>query len=217
MTRRAKFRFVFFDVDSTLVTIEGIDVLANGNAEIVRLTDAAMNGEIALDEVYARRLEIIRPTRADVEALGRRYVDSLVNGAEETIATLQRAGADVHLVTAGIAQAIAPLAAKLNIAPRAVHAVPLQFDDDGSYRDFDRRSLLTRTGGKELVVHAILARAKGRSAFIGDGVSDLETKPVVDLFIGFGGVHTRPRVLENADAYVSEPSLTAVLPYLLEG
>jgi phosphoserine phosphatase len=32
---RSKYRFIFFDVDSTLVTIEGIDVLANGNAEIV--------------------------------------------------------------------------------------------------------------------------------------------------------------------------------------
>jgi phosphoserine phosphatase len=213
---RALYRFVFFDVDSTLVTIEGIDVLANGNPEIVRLTDAAMNGEIALDEVYARRLEIIRPTLADVEALGRRYIESLVPGAAETIATLQRAGVDVHLVTAGIAQAIAPLASHLGIAARAVHAVALQFDDEGHYRDFDRRSLLARAGGKELVVHAILARAKGRSAFIGDGVSDLETKPVVNLFIGFGGVHTRPRVMENAEVYVTEPALTAVLPYLIE-
>ncbi|HEV7766981.1 MAG TPA: HAD-IB family phosphatase [Thermoanaerobaculia bacterium] len=214
--RKAKYRFIFFDVDSTLVTIEGIDVLANGNPEIVALTDAAMNGEVPLDEVYARRLEIIRPTRADVDALGRRYLDSLVPGAAETIATLQAAGADVHLVTAGIAQAIAPLAEKLNIAARAVHSVALQFDDDGNYHDFDRRSLLTRNGGKELVVHAVLARAKGRSAFIGDGVSDLETKPVVSLFVGFGGVHSRPRVMENAEVYVSEPALTAVLPYLIE-
>jgi len=64
-----KFRFVFFDVDSTLVTIEGIDVLAGGNPEIASLTNAAMNGEIPLDQVYARRLELIRPTRAQVDAL----------------------------------------------------------------------------------------------------------------------------------------------------
>jgi len=213
---RAKYRFVFFDVDSTLVTIEGIDVLANGNPEIVKLTEAAMNGELALDEVYGRRLEIIRPTLADVEKLGETYTQSLVDGAEETIAALQRAGVDVHLVTAGIAQAIAPLAAKLNIAPRGVHAVPLEFHEDGSYKDFDRRSFLTRLGGKELVVHAILARAKGKSAFIGDGVSDLETKPAVTCFIGFGGVARRQRVEANADVYVTDTTLRAVLPYLLE-
>ena len=212
----ARYRFVFFDVDSTLVTIEGIDVLAAGNPEIVRLTDAAMNGEIPLDQVYARRLEIIRPTLADVEALGQRYVASLVDGVEETIATLQSAGVDVHLVTAGIAQAIAPLAAHLHIAPRAVHAVPLHFDAGGAYAGFDQRSLLARAGGKELVVRSILARAKGRAAFVGDGITDLETRPVVDLFIGFGGVCIRRRVKEGAGVYVEEPTLRAVLPYLLE-
>lgn len=175
-----------------------------------------MNGEIPLDEVYGRRLEIIRPALADVETLGARYIESMVDGAEETVATLQSAGADVHLVTAGIAQAIAPLAARLGIAPRAVHAVPLLFDEHGRYLDFDRRSLLARTGGKELVVHAILARAKGKSAFIGDGVSDLETKPAVTRFIGFGGVAVREKVQANADIYVSDPTLRAVLPYLIE-
>lgn len=211
-----RYRFVFFDVDSTLVTIEGIDVLAEGNPEIVRLTSAAMNGEIPLDQVYARRLEIIRPTREDIDALGRRYVASLVDGAAETIAALQSAGVDVHLVTAGIAQAIAPLAESLHVPPRAVHAVALRFDEAGSYVDFDRRSLLARPGGKELVVRAIMTRAKGRAAFVGDGVSDLETKPAVDLFIGFGGVAVRDRVRDEADAFVKEPSLRAVLPYLLD-
>lgn len=209
------FRFVFFDVDSTLVTIEGIDELAGGNSEIARLTDAAMNGEIALDEVYARRLEIIRPALPDVEALGERYKQTLVNGAKELVTTLLAAGCDVHLVTAGLAQAILPLGAHLGIAPRAVHAVTLQFDAEGRYVDFDRRSFLARPGGKELVVHAILARSKGRSVFIGDGVSDLETKPVVDLFIGFGGVHNRSRVKENAELYVEQPTLAALLPYLM--
>ena len=214
MTPRSKYRFVFFDVDSTLVTIEGIDVLARGNAEIVRLTEAAMNGEIPLDEVYGRRLEIIRPTLAEVEALGEQYVASMVEGAAATIETLQRGGAHIHLVSAGIAQAIEPLARKLGV--RNVHAVPLRFDDRGGYAGFDTRSLLTRSGGKELVVRSVLARSKGTSAFVGDGVTDLEAKPVVSLFVGFGGVHERPRVRENAEVYVTEPTLTAVLPYLVE-
>ena len=140
--------------------------------------------------------------------------DELLDTAQEYLAPLQSAGVDVHLVTAGIAQAIAPLAARLNIAPRAVHAVPLQFDADGNYVDFDRRSLLTRPGGKELVVRAILTRAKGKSAFVGDGITDLDAKPAVDLFIGFGGVVTRDRVREQAAVYVTEPTLAAVLPYL---
>jgi phosphoserine phosphatase len=210
---KSRFRFVFFDVDSTLVTIEGIDVLAGGNPEIVRLTDAAMNGEIPLDQVYGRRLEIIQPSRAAIDALGEQYVASMVDGAAETIGALRDGGAVIHLVTAGIAQAIEPLARSLGV--RNVHAVPLRFDAEGRYAGFDDRSLLTRSGGKELVVRSVLARSKGGSAFVGDGMTDLEVKPVVSLFVGFGGVHERPRVRENAEVYVTEPTLTAVLPYLL--
>jgi len=206
-----KYRLAFFDVDSTLVTIEGIDVLADGNPEIAKLTDAAMNGEIALDQVYARRLEMIRPSRDRVEQLGATYVASLVDGAKETIAALQNSGVIVHLVTAGIEQAIRPLGDALNI--RNVHAVKLIFDPHGNYKDFDRRSFLTRSGGKELVVRDIRARSHGKAAFIGDGVSDLEAKAAVELFIGFGGVVVRPRVKENADLYVTE--LRDVLQHLL--
>jgi phosphoserine phosphatase len=205
------YRFAFFDVDSTLVTIEGIDVLAGGNAEIAKLTDAAMNGEIQLDDVYAKRLEMIRPSKDRVEELGATYVASIVDGAKETIATLQENGVIVHLVTAGIEQAIRPLADALNV--RNVHAVKLTFDADGNYADFDRRSFLTKAAGKEVVVRDIRARSHGKAAFIGDGISDLETKPAVDLFIGFGGVVVRPRVKENAALYIT--NLRDLLQHLL--
>ncbi len=196
-----KFRFVFFDVDSTLVTVEGIDVLGNGNPEIAKLTERAMNGEVALEEVYARRLEIIRPNRAAVEALGQRYIASLVPGAAEAIGTLRDNGVQIHLVTAGIKQAIDPLASHLGVPERAVHAVALRFNDAGDYEDFDRRSFLTRSGGKELVVRDVRARTHGKAAFVGDGASDLEASAAVDLFIGFGGVHVRPKVKENAAVF----------------
>ncbi|HEY8848906.1 MAG TPA: HAD-IB family phosphatase [Thermoanaerobaculia bacterium] len=211
----AKYRLVFFDVDSTLVTIEGIDVLGAGNDEVAKLTDAAMNGKIPIEDVYARRLEMIRPTRAAIDDLARRYVDCLVEGGQETIAALHDAGSVVHLVTAGIEQAVLPLARHLSIDPRHVHAVRLRFDASGQYEDFDRHSPLTRQGGKELIVRDIRARAHGGAAFVGDGASDLEAKPAVDLFIGFGGVHTRPPVKDNADVFVDDRRLTAVLPYLM--
>ncbi len=193
------YRLVFFDVDSTLVTIEGIDLLGGGNPRIVELTEAAMNGAIPLEEVYARRLDIIRPDRLIVEGMGTHYVGSLVDGAAETIEALQSAGVIVHLVTAGIEQAIRPLADWLGV--QHLHAVRLQFEPDGAYKDFDRRSPLTRAGGKEIVVRDVRARTKGKAAFVGDGASDLEAKPAVDLFIGFGGVRERATVRENADQY----------------
>jgi phosphoserine phosphatase len=208
-----KYPLVFFDVDSTLVPIEGIDILAAGNPEIARMTEAAMNGQIPLDEVYGKRLEIIQPSLRQVEQLGATYVRSLPADAVTTIATLLKNGATVHLVTAGIRQAILTLADALHIAHRNVHAVALTFAADGNYRDFDRRSFLTRPHGKEVVIRDIRARSHGKAALIGDGASDLEAKAAVDLFIGFGGVVVRPNVKENAAVYAT--TLAEVLTYLL--
>lgn len=199
---KARYRFVFLDVDSTLVSIEGIDVLGHDHPEIATLTAAAMNGELPLDDVYGRRLELIRPTRTSITSLAARYCDSLLPGAAETVHALQSAGAQVHLVTAAIAQSVAPLAARLGIPARAVHAVDVLFDGD-SYGDFNRRSPLVRPGGKELVIRDVRARAHGNAALVGDGVSDLEAAPAVDLFIGFGGVVTRQRVREHAAAFAA--------------
>ncbi|HSP35727.1 MAG TPA: HAD-IB family phosphatase, partial [Thermoanaerobaculia bacterium] len=203
------YRHIFFDVDSTLVTIEGIDELAAGNREVARLTDRAMNGEIPIEDVYAARLDIIRPTAAMLAALAQQYVSSIVDGAEETVRTLREAGGVIHLVTAGIEQAVRPLGQKLGVED--VRAVRLRFDGE-RYAGFDP-SPLTRNGGKELVVRDVRARTKGKAAMIGDGVSDLEAKPAVDLFIGFGGVHIRQRVKDNADVFVTD--LPAVIPHLI--
>lgn len=213
---RTKFGLVCFDVDSTLVDLEGIDFLADGNPEIVALTEAAMNGEIPLEEVYGRRLEIVRPSRARLEELGREYVARRLDDAAAVIAELRASHVDVHLVTAGIEQAILPLAASLGLEPRVVHAVRVQLDDEGNYVDYDRKSPLARSGGKETVVINIRSRIKGKVAFVGDGVSDLETKAVVDLFVGFGGVIRRTEVEKAAAVYITTKSLRPLLSHLEE-
>jgi phosphoserine phosphatase len=211
----AAYDIAFFDVDSTLVRIEGIDVLGQGHSQIAELTRAAMEGKMPLDEVYARRLEIIRPSRESVEKLAEDYKASLVNGAIELIDVLRNEGVSIYLVTAGIAQAVVPLAQTLGISVSQVRAVALVFDEAGQYIDFDRRSLLTRAGGKETVVRDIRARSHGKAVFVGDGASDLETKPAVDLFIGYGGVTIRDLVRAGADSYVTDPDLRSLIPTII--
>lgn len=198
------YRLVFLDVDSTLVSIEGIDVLGSDDPRIAKLTEAAMNGEIPLEDVYGRRLEIIRPSSPTIERLGLTYRQSILDGAKELITDLLRAGCDVHLVTAGIAQAVMPLANELGIPERNVHAVRLHFGEDGSYLDFDRHSKLAKTRGKEVTILNIRARRHGKAVMIGDGMSDLEAKPAVDLFIAFTQVARRKAVVEAADAVAAD-------------
>ena len=79
--------------DSTLSRIEGINELARRagcEAEIASLTEAAMNGDIPLEEIYGKRLDIVRPDKAALAWLAERYVEEMVSGAVETIVTLRR-------------------------------------------------------------------------------------------------------------------------------
>ena len=50
-----------------------------------------------------------------------------------------------------------------------------------------------------------------RVVMMGDGVSDLETKPDVDAFIGFGGVVARPKVVSGCDHWLADMNDRSVL------
>ncbi len=75
-------------------------------------------------------------------------------------------------------------------------------------------SPLWRNGGKVDVLRARPATERPL-CFVGDGVTDLEAKDVVERFIGFGGVARRPAVERAAAFYTAEPRLAAVLPFVL--
>ena len=187
-----------FDCDSTLVAIEGIDELAEGVHDEVRaLTDLAMDGRVPLEEVYGRRLALIRPSRARVEALGREYVAALVPGARETVAALRALGREVRVVSGGLAPAVEAVAAELGIAPAQVAAVGVRFDDAGGYLGFDEGSPLARTDGKAEVLRGWAL--PGPVLLVGDGATDLEARPAVDAFAAFVGVAERAAVAGAAE------------------
>jgi phosphoserine phosphatase len=217
MGRKRAFDIVCFDCDSTLSRIEGIDELARRAGvedEVAPLTAAAMVGAISLDSIYARRLSAVHPDRASIEWLGRRYIEEMVPGAPETIAALNRAGTSVHIVSGGLRPAIEPLASVLDIPAAHVHAVDVVFEDDGTYRDFDRRSPLVHPDGKAVVCRS-LAASRHSIALVGDGATDLTARKSGVFVIGFGGVARREALVKDADVFVAGPDLTAALDALL--
>lgn len=216
---RRQFDIVCFDCDSTLSRIEGIDELARRagvEAEVAPLTAAAMAGTMPLDAIYARRLSVVRPDRAAIVWLGRRYIEEMVPGAPETIGALTRADTSVHILSGGLRPALEPLARALDVPVSHVHAVDIVFDDDGSYRDFDRRSPLVHADGKAIVCRS-LASSRHSIALVGDGVTDLTARKSGVFVVGFGGVTRRKILIEGADVFVEGPELTAVLDTLLDG
>ncbi|MGZ4956455.1 MAG: HAD-IB family phosphatase [Methylobacter sp.] len=211
------FDVICFDCDSTLSKIEGIDELAGRvglGEEMSRLTDAAMNGEVPLETVYEQRLSLIRPDRDSVDWLAGLYIEQIVDGVQEVFETLAAQGKDLHIISGGIRQAILPLAKYLGLSEAQVHAVDIYFNDDGSYRDYDRNSPLARSGGKAEICRRLL-KSQGSLVMIGDGKTDMEARQAGAVVIGFGGVVDRPVVREQADFYCAEPTLVSVLAHIL--
>lgn len=199
-------KLILFDCDSTLSAIEGIDELARGRgpavfARVEAMTRDAMEGRIPVEEVFARRLDIIRPRLADVVAVGRQYVEQVEPTARAVIAELKAADWTPLILSGGFRQAIAPLAKHLGIA--RVEAVDLFFDAAGDYTGYDDKYPSTRSGGKPRRIAELQHElAPERTVMVGDGVSDLETKPVVDLFVGFGRYTLRAKVKAQAKVFL---------------
>jgi phosphoserine phosphatase len=214
----SRYGSVIFDCDSTLSAIEGIEELAHAHrTEIAQLTEAAMRGEIALEDVYGRRLELVRPTRDEVAALGERYVRTLVTDARETVAALLAESIEVRVLSGGIRQAVVPLALALGLTERAVAAVDVHFDENGDYAGFDESSPLTRSGGKRTILERWLPELPRPVMLVGDGATDLEARPPADTFVAFAGVVERPVVIDAADVVVRAPSLAPIVVLALGG
>lgn len=197
-----RFNSVVLDVDSTLAGIEGIDWLAAlrgpaAEALSAELTDKAMRGLIPLEEIYGQRLNSVRPTRAEIEALSRMYVQRMAPMARETVAYLREQGVHLTIASGGFEQAILPLAAELGVNAEHVHAVRLYFDGQGGYAGFDEGSLLARQYGKRDAIAGL--GLTGPVLAVGDGITDSEIAEVVDAFAVFTGFIRRESVIAKAD------------------
>ena len=117
----APLKIIAFDCDSTLSAIEGIDELGRSRgpevfAAVEAMTNDAMNGKLAIEAVFGRRLEIINPRRADAEAVARRYLATVEPTAQATITILKTRGWTPIIISGGFRPLIGPLAAQLGIS-----------------------------------------------------------------------------------------------------
>jgi phosphoserine phosphatase len=210
------FDVVCFDCDSTLSKIEGIDELARRvglGDQMSRLTDAAMNGELPLEAVYGQRLSAIQPDQASIDWLADLYIAEIVDGVKDVFASLLAQSKEVHIISGGLRQAIAPLANYLGLQPDHLHAVDIYFNEDGSYLNYDQDSPLARAGGKAEICGQLI-KSQDSLVMIGDGKTDMEAKQAGAYVIGFGGVVDRPVVRQLADSYVADASLMSVLAHI---
>lgn len=199
-------KLLLLDCDSTLSSIEGIDELGRLRGPAIfkaveDMTNAAMNGGTPMEEIFAQRLNMIKPTLAELQAIGTKYIATVEPTAIETLDKLRAAGWKIAIVSGGFTQAIMPLAKFLGVA--RVEAVVLKFNEDGTYAGFDETCPTSKSKGKNMIARRLRADFKAQIVvMVGDGASDLEVKGDVDKVIGFGRYVVRPKVKAGADAFV---------------
>ena len=198
------------DFDSTLVKLETLEVLADIALEgapdgherfcaIRQLTARAMNGELPIEAVFAERLELLQATREQlylvVERLQQNVSDSFLGNQP----FLAQHAEQIHVVSNGFREIIAPVVQTLGLRADHVHANAFLFDEAGRIVGVEPGNSLTREGGKAVVART-LAHA-GDLVMVGDGWSDYEVYAAgaAERFYAFTENVSRERVVAAAD------------------
>jgi phosphoserine phosphatase len=208
LSRRAK-RLIVFDVDSTLIQGEVIEMLAarvGAQDAVAAITEAAMRGELDFAESLHRRVATLAGLPAEVlDEVGEQL--ELTPGARTTIRTLRRLGYQVGVVSGGFRQVIDPLAHELMLDFVAANQLEIV---DGKITGRVVGAVIDRAGkAKALRDFAHQAGVPmEQTVAVGDGANDIDMLVAAGLGIAF---NAKPALREVADASLSHPYLDTVL------
>ncbi|HEY3906582.1 MAG TPA: phosphoserine phosphatase SerB [Streptosporangiaceae bacterium] len=209
---RRAMRLVVMDVDSTLLTGEVIDELAERAgcaSEVAALTAAAMRGEIDFEQALRERVALLADLDASV-LIDLRHQLTLAPGARTLVRTLNRLGYRCGVVSGGFTQVTDWLTNELGLDYAAANTLEIS---DGKLTGRLTGPLIDRAG-KERMLRQFADQAGvplSQTVAVGDGANDLDMIAAAGLGIAF---NAKPAVRNAADASVSVPHLDAIL-YLL--
>ena len=220
--RLADFGLVAFDMDSTLISIECVDEIADvagKKAEVAAITEAAMRGEIAdYKESLRRRVALLRGvTVADMEQV---YTERLrLNpGAAELVTACKAAGLKVLLVSGGFTFFTDRIRDQLGIDFTRSNVLEIESGPncgqltgrmvDQPWGDIcdgeEKRKMLLETC-------AHLGIAPAQAIAMGDGANDLPMMGEAGLSVAF---HAKPKVREQAMVAINSGGLDRLLDIL---
>jgi len=208
LARRAK-RLIVFDVDSTLIQGEVIEMLAEragALAAVAEVTDAAMRGELDFAESLHRRVATLAGLPATVLDEVADQI-KLTAGARTTIRTLRRLGYYCGIVSGGFRQVIEPLAHDLMMDFVAANELEIV---DGKLTGRVVGNVVDRPGKAKALRD--FAQQVGvpmeQTVAVGDGANDIDMLAAAGLGVAF---NAKPALREVADASLSHPYLDTVL------
>ncbi len=205
-------KLVVMDVDSTLIQQEVIELLgakAGVQSEIVKITEAAMRGELDFEASLRARVALLKGLPASVLEDVQSEI-TLTPGARTLVRTLKKLGHHIALVSGGFEPVIAPLATELGIDHMRANNLQIT---DGKLTGELVGPVIDRAG-KATALRDFAAEHNvdlDQTIAIGDGANDLDMIAIAGMGIAF---NAKPAVKAAADSSVSAPYLDSVL-YLM--
>lgn len=203
-------RLIAFDVDSTLLRVESLDLAVEhalathpdreaAQARLHELTQAGMTGTLALRESLLTRIGIADLSRDLVEEIAQTLRRQITPGFKPLLKALRADGDELHAISGGFVDLLEPVLGDLGFGPAHVHANRFSFDGD-QVSGLDADIPLSRNGGKTDVLNLIGGRFE-QVIMVGDGMTDFEAYEggAADRFIGFGAIAQREVVLAAAE------------------
>ena len=203
---------VVFDVDSTLIEDEVIELLAEAAGkrdEVKAITDAAMAGELDFSQSLAARVAMLAgvPEDALVQAFARVRVTA---GARELIAAIHRAGGKAAAVSGGFSQVLEPLAKDLELDFHRANTLEIV---DGKLTGRTIGPVIDRSAKAAALAEWAreLGLAEGATIAVGDGANDLEMMAAAGIGVAF---NAKPLVRASADLVLEGESLEPLIAIL---
>jgi len=207
-----KYRLVLFDVDSTLIEQEVIDLLgarASRGEEVSKITAQAMAGELNFDEALKARVALLKglPESVFQDVLGD---ISFTPGAESLIDELRRSDYRIGVISGGFLNVLDSLLKDFHL--NFVRANSLEVVD-GYLTGQIIGTVINRSGKAQALKD--FAQMSGvqlsECVAVGDGSNDLEMIQLAGLGVSYRG---KEILNQAADVVIEEPGLDQLLKYL---